>query len=84
MSSVQVNESANNVPSVIVSDTSKHSFANIAARPTVVKTNGIKQRSNSQKRGVDDADVGFNPVKKKKTQGKSGKGTFKVPEGAEN
>ena len=65
VSLVQVNDSSNNAPSIVVSDMSKHSFANIAARPVVLKSNGIKQRSNSQKRGSDDEE-GFNIVKKKK------------------
>ena len=42
-----------------------------------MKNTATHQRSNSQKRGMDDEE-GFIVVKKKKVQGISGKGSFKV------
>ena len=80
----QVTETTKSLPNVIVSEVMKNTFANIAAKPVVEKTKVTKQRSNSQKRSAVEDDDGFNPVKKKKSQGKSGKGTFKVLESAEN
>ena len=72
-------------PSIVVTELPKQSFANIvAARPPAQKDNVIRPRSNSQKRGIDDDKEGFNVVKKKKVQGKAGKGVFKVATVTEN
>ena len=58
-------------PNIVVTEMPKQSFANIvAARPATQKNNVTKPRSNSQKRGIDDDNEGFNMVKKKKCKAK--------------
>ena len=72
-------------PDIIITDEMKNTFANIAAKPVVEKSRVNRQRSNSQKRQANEEDdEGFNFVKKKKPQGKSGKSTFKVLEPEDN
>ena len=67
------------IPDIVVTELPKRSFADIAAARTgTLKNTDIRQRSDSQKRGINDDDV-FTEVKKKtRIQGKTGKGTFIV------